>query len=299
MLTKDYPLVSVIVPSYNHSRYISECLQSILDQDYPNFELIIVDDASTDNSQEIISGFAGQDSRIAFVANEKNLGLTRTLNKALKHFAKGEYIIEIASDDIFCPDRIKSQVDFMEQHPEFGFAYSRAYQIDKNSKIIGEVSLAPRTGWIFDDLFLARFNIPASTCIYRSKVFEEVGYYNQEAMVEDSDIWYKITKKYQVGFLDIFTVYYRRHETNMSRKYVEMYYDSLQRLGRYKQEPMYKKAMRQAIVKGFFNVSLSNSKEAIKILPKAVAGFNTKFFWAGILNLLGMKFLVKKIAGIR
>ena len=293
------PLVSVIIPAYNHEKYIGECLDSILSQDYSNFEIIILDDGSKDKTPEVIKNYAAKDTRIIFIQNEQNIGLTQTLNKALKSYVKGEYVIQIASDDKFCENRIRKQVEYMETHPQYGMAYSRAFLIDENSKTIGETKINPKTGWIFEELFLARFNITAYTCIYRNEIFKEVGYYDEQALIEDSDIWYKITKIYQVGFIDIYSAFYRRHVNNMSKRYLDMYNDTIRRLEKYKLEPKYQVAVRQANIHGFFNISMVNKLEAIKLLPLVISEIKSKFLWAGLMNLVGLSFFIKKLGHIQ
>lgn len=292
------PLVSIIVPAYNHESYVESCLASILSQDYSNFEVIVIDDGSSDETPEIISQYVQKDSRVTFIRNESNIGLTRTLNKAIREYAKGKYIIQLASDDLFCEGRIISQVNFMEQNPQYGMAYSNAYIIDNNGTVTGQLIPLEKTGWIFDELFLAKFNIPACTCIYKTKIFGAVGYYDEETIIEDSDIWYKISKKYQVGYINMFSAFYRRHETNSSKKHIAMYRATIQRLQKYKDEPNYQQAVKQTNIKGFFIISLVCKKEAIKLLPSVLPYVGSKFLWGGILNIIGLGFIIRKFAKI-
>jgi alpha-1,3-rhamnosyltransferase len=288
------PLVSVIIPSYNHERYVEECLYSILLQDYSNFEVIIIDDGSKDNTALVIEGIAEKHGNVTFLKNELNLGLTATLNKALKHNVRGKYIIQIASDDKFFEGRIRKQVEFMERHPEFGMAYAKAYYMDENSTPLEEVKILKKSGWLFDDLFLAKFNMPAYTCIYKAEVFEEVGYYDEGAFIEDSEIWYKISKKYQIGFIDTYVAYYRRHNSNMSKRHLELYRDTFRRLEKYKDEPKYNLAVSEARKHWFFLLSFSCKKESLKLLPQVIINPFNKFFVGGILNHLGFDKIVRR-----
>lgn len=109
------PLVSVVLPVYNAEKYLNECIDSILNQTYPNFELIIINDGSSDNSQEIVNSY--NDVRIRVLYNPGNRGLVYSLNRGLCE-AKGKYIARMDADDISLPDRLLEQVQYMETHPE-------------------------------------------------------------------------------------------------------------------------------------------------------------------------------------
>ena len=109
------PLVSILMPCYNNADYIGEAIESILCQSLQDFELIVLDDCSTDNSAEIISSFA--DERIVYHHNEQNMGLANNLNIGIR-MACGKYIARMDGDDISLPDRLKTQIDFLETHPD-------------------------------------------------------------------------------------------------------------------------------------------------------------------------------------
>jgi glycosyltransferase involved in cell wall biosynthesis len=119
------PLVSILLPIYNAAQYLKECLDSIFNQTYQNFEIIAIDDGSTDNPEFILQGF--KDSRLHYFKNESNLGVAKTLNKALKH-ANGEFIMRMDADDVILPNKIKEQVNFFGKFPEtdiLGTAFSQ------------------------------------------------------------------------------------------------------------------------------------------------------------------------------
>jgi glycosyltransferase involved in cell wall biosynthesis len=113
---KEVPLVSVILPVYNAERYVKKAIESILMQDYSNIELILINDCSTDNSEHEIFKF--QDERIRYVKNEKNLGLIKTLNKALL-LCQGEFIARMDADDIAIQSRIRKQLQFLLENKDF------------------------------------------------------------------------------------------------------------------------------------------------------------------------------------
>ncbi|TGC10610.1 glycosyltransferase family 2 protein [Methanolobus halotolerans] len=128
------PEISVIMASYNSEKYLSESIQSILDQTFEEFEFLIINDCSTDNSLHIIDEHAKQDDRIFLIDNKANLGLTKSLNLGLKE-AKGKYIARIDSDDIALPERLRIQYDFLEQNRDVFLVGSGAYTIDENGSI--------------------------------------------------------------------------------------------------------------------------------------------------------------------
>ena len=126
-------LVSIIMPTYNCARFIRESIDSVLAQTYTNWELIIVDDSSTDNTAEMIANF--NDPRIHYLRNEQNEGAALTRNKALRA-AKGRYIAFLDSDDLWHPDKLERQIAFMEQNG-YAFTYHEYTEIDESSNPIG------------------------------------------------------------------------------------------------------------------------------------------------------------------
>lgn len=119
------PLISVIMSIYNDGEYVSESIKSILSQSHQDFEFIIVNDGSTDNSEDIINSF--RDKRIRYLKNPENIGLARSLNLALAN-SEGKYVARMDADDISVPERLANQLDFMEQYPEVGIVGSWVQQ---------------------------------------------------------------------------------------------------------------------------------------------------------------------------
>lgn len=137
-MNNNYPLITVFTPNFNKDRFISETIESIINQDYSNFEYIIIDDCSTDNSWQIIQKYAKIDKRIIAYRNKKNLGIVKTRNKGFKYSStESKYFAIIDSDDVALPNRLKIQVNFLETNPNYGLVGSNIIIIDENSKIIG------------------------------------------------------------------------------------------------------------------------------------------------------------------
>lgn len=123
-------LVSVIMPSWNTGKFIAESIQSVIDQTYENWELIIVDDCSTDNTDAVVAKFT--DKRIRYFKNEKNSGAALSRNRALRE-AKGEWIAFLDSDDLWNPDKLEHQINFMNEHG-YTLSYTEYEKIDEESK---------------------------------------------------------------------------------------------------------------------------------------------------------------------
>lgn len=123
-------LVSVIMPSWNTGKFIAESIQSVIDQTYKNWELLIVDDCSTDNTDEVVSSF--NDKRIKYLKNETNLGAALTRNRALRE-AQGEWIAFLDSDDLWAPEKLEKMIKFMKEN-NYSFAYHEYEKIDEESK---------------------------------------------------------------------------------------------------------------------------------------------------------------------
>ncbi len=138
---KNYGLVSIIMPSYNTAKFITETVKSVLQQTYPYWELIIVDDCSTDGTNEVIKPFLG-DSRIQYLQNEKNSGAAVSRNRALGE-AKGKWIAFLDSDDLWEPTKLEKQIAFMVEH-NYHFSYTNYVEIDELSAPIGKSVTGPR-----------------------------------------------------------------------------------------------------------------------------------------------------------
>lgn len=132
---KDYGLVSIITPNWNCSNYIGETIRSVKAQTYQNWEMIIVDDCSTDNSEQIIEAFLKDDNRIKYFRNTMNRGAAMSRNYALRE-AKGRWIAFLDSDDLWVPEKLEKQLDFMVNR-KYAFSYTMYREIDNDSKETG------------------------------------------------------------------------------------------------------------------------------------------------------------------
>jgi glycosyltransferase involved in cell wall biosynthesis len=182
------------MPAYNAVDYIMEAIESVLIQNYRNFELLIINDGSTDNTEEIVLGF--KDERIRYY-HQENRGLAATHNVGIKQ-SRGEFIIKLDCDDMMVPDFIAKHLQEFEKHPEADLIYCDDCLIDEDSKPIRVIERPEYTDrkLLIRDLFRGGFPVvPFRTCIRRS-VFDKIGFFDEELLVgEDYDMMRRFTKQ--------------------------------------------------------------------------------------------------------
>lgn len=204
------PLISVLMPVFNAERYIEGSIESILQQTFHNFELIIVDDCSTDKSWEIIQKYARNDKRVKILKNKQNLGLSRTLNGGI-HIARGKYIARMDADDWSYPDRLEKQYKFMEEHSEIGISGGSREVYDKHmKKMISVYRYKLTDSEIRKDIFLrSPFCHPAIVC--RADILKKAGGYSELlGKSEDYDFYFKMGLLCEFGNLPDVLIKYRR-----------------------------------------------------------------------------------------
>ncbi|MGV8916391.1 MAG: glycosyltransferase family 2 protein [Pseudomonas sp.] len=245
-----WPLVSILVPCFNHERYIEECLLSILRQDYANFEVIVVNDGSTDSSAEKIEALR-RTYGFQFYQQD-NQGVSAALNTALS-YAKGEFVITHDSDDVMLEGRIRRQVSYLQEHPQVGLLGAKVIYIDADGKQTKhkEPKHTHVEHWTFDELLADAHAIGAPVAMYRREAIDKVGGYDPLIKVQDFQMTLKIAyQDYRVDILPDFVTLYRRHETNISKlQYKSQLTYDLQVIEAYKDRPAYALAKRAVINK--------------------------------------------------
>jgi len=185
------PLVSVVMPVHNTAPFLKKAVESMLNQDYGNIELILIDDGSTDHSAEVLAGL--RDSRIRLFRNEGNMGLVYTLNRGLA-LANGTYIARMDGDDQSLPGRISSQVAYLDAHPEAGVVAARVELIDEQGNPIGVWEDESRHTTARD----IRNFLPLNNCIAhpsvmaRASLLKKYAYRQEQAQSEDYDLWLRM-----------------------------------------------------------------------------------------------------------
>lgn len=210
------PIVSVVIPVYNHEEYIRESVESALSQDYDNLEVIVVDDGSTDATPEVLRTFG---SRIRYI-RQKNGGTAAALNTGIRH-ARGSLISWLSSDDVFLPGMIKRQVAELNKEPSFAMVYADFVEIDSHGKELRVVHcpFLP-VGEFAIELLKGNF-INGSSVLIRKGCFEHVGLFDESLPTDsDGDMWFRLLKNgYEFGHIPEAFVKYRWHSSNLSHKY--------------------------------------------------------------------------------
>lgn len=187
-LDHSQPKVSVIMTAYNTEKYLSDAIKSVLAQTYDNWELVIIDNGSSDRTGDIAATFARQDPRIIVRSLEENIGPALSRNESVR-ISQGKYLFLLDSDDIALPTRFETQVEFLEKHPEIGAVGSDADLIDENGKIVGHKSKPAGQAEIKFRMLLQTPFIHSSVCM-RTEAFRKSGCFDAEfTYAEDYDLW--------------------------------------------------------------------------------------------------------------
>lgn len=209
------PRVSVLMSAYNSEKYIAEAIESILNQTFTDFEFIIINDGSTDNTAKIISDYAKSDKRIKFIDNKKNAGLIAALNQGLD-FCRGEYIARMDSDDISLPERFAKQVKYMDQHPECGALSTWANKFGPNITKDKILTYIP-TVKLLDFLVYGDKVLNPGSMVRRSVLVDNNIKYNPEyKYAEDYAFWIEVVKHAEIHNLQEILLKYRWHDGNVS-----------------------------------------------------------------------------------
>lgn len=205
-LNKSEKLVSIILPIYNGEKYMKLSIESIINQTYRNWELIIVDDCSTDGTPEIAKSYAYKDNRILYYRNDVNLKLPRGLNRGFS-LSKGNYLTWTSDDNLYLPCAIERMVDTLENE-KVDFVFATCDVINEKGDVV-EVIKAPRD---FKKSILGG-NFVGACFMYTRKVYETIGDYNPERfLVEDYDYWLRIFSKFDVSNINDTLYQYRWHD---------------------------------------------------------------------------------------
>ncbi len=279
------PLVSIIISCYNHQDYISQCIESIVQQTYKNIELIVIDDGSSDKSADILEQLS-QKYHFSF-ERQANIGLTKTLNKAMSK-AKGKYIAPLGSDDYLMLDKTEKQVQYLETHENIAVVGGNILCIDDHGKIKAKQRLKPYHELDFKTVFLTPKQIPAApTVMIRATILSEVKGFNTESNLEDLDLWLRITHAgHKITVLNDVLAYYREHSTNSYKNYQFMTESLMTTYSNYTNEPEYLDVKNQVLLRMFLKVSKKDRVYAWKILKQISPQYYNLKFLRGFFYLL-------------
>ena len=200
---------------YNGALYVKEAVVSILKQTYRDWELIIINDASTDKTLEILNDLATTDDRIKIITNAENIGLTKSLNRGLLE-CSGEFVARMDADDVASSDRLEKQYDFMQTHLDVAVCGSQGIYIDHNGNKIGDKDLKLSSDDIKKKLLFNNQCIHSSL-FFRKSIVDELGGYNEQFKTsQDYELIVRIAKKYQVVNLKDRLIHWRVHPGSVS-----------------------------------------------------------------------------------
>lgn len=222
------PQATVILTCYNHLRYLPAAYQSVLDQTFQDYEILALDDGSTDGTREWLKEREGGKLRCVF--NEKNLGTYATLNVGVRE-SNGEYLAIFNDDDLWAPGKLAAQVALVDSHPEFGLAHTSGWFIDGEGK--RHLDPAP-LGFPFPRLesgnvlanLMDHNQIITSSVLVRREAFDRCGLFDPAFYgCGDWHMWLRIAQKYEIGFVDEPMTFYRIHGANAALNDEKMFED--------------------------------------------------------------------------
>lgn len=242
------PLVSVIMLSYNHEKYLAQSIESVLTQTFTNFELIIVDDCSIDNSRQIIAQYCEQDNRIKTLLHSANKGIAQTVNDGIEA-AIGQFIAITASDDIWLPNKLAEQIKILESDADL-IVWSEAIVIDSEGNATGELFTGyhkalekPKSGYILSDLLIGNY-ISSQSFIFNRDNIANIRFDSKLKYLNDHKFMVELANKYKFYFIETPLVKYRVHGTNsifssrsqwltdlikLNHEFIEKYFDKIDR----------------------------------------------------------------------
>lgn len=190
------PKVSVIIPTYNRSDLLKLAISSVLSQSYTDYEIIVVDDGSTDNTRKVVESFNAEAIRYVY---QNNMGRSAARNAGISS-AKGQYIAFLDSDDIFLPSKLELQVKCLDSNPLCGLVYSYASNVDENGNSLAYHYDGDLSGSVYPDMLYIRNNfITTPTVMVRANILSETGGFDESMhMCEDLDLWRRIARNHQV-----------------------------------------------------------------------------------------------------
>lgn len=216
-MTRD-PLVSIIVPMFNAENTIGETIRSVQEQRYHNWEMLIADNCSTDNSRGLVRGYIENDNRIRLIEADYNSGgPARPRNMSIKN-SKGKYLAFLDADDLWLPDKLMKEVAYLENNNEYFLVYSKCF-IKKNGKIVRQSPKKMYSGNVFNRLYLEFNFISCNTVMMLNQQGPGQYLFSEDkkfVCVEDYVLWLSIAKKHKIGFIDEPLAIYVLHGSNLS-----------------------------------------------------------------------------------
>ena len=213
-------LVSIVTPSYNQGHFIEETIQSVLSQDYPEIEYLILDGGSKDNSVAVIRQYQ---QRLAYWTSQKDAGQSDAINQGFAR-ARGEILAWINSDDTYQPGAVREAVEYLRTHPEVGMVYGDANLTDASGQVVGQFA-ARQTG--YRSLLRGSVHIPQATTFFRAELFRQVGPLSTSLFIFDYDLWVKLARISELRYVPRLWANFRLHESGKSVANDDLFYPEM------------------------------------------------------------------------
>lgn len=280
------PVVSLLLQSYNHSRFLAQSVGTALDQTFPDKEIWVVDDGSTDDSHEVLTEWS---SRAGFrYDRQPNQGLIATLNRMIAG-SRGEFVALQATDDFWHPQKTARQIEFLRTHPEVDVCLTATVCVDADGKRLGSASQkflsASPAGYGFEALFTGKTAIPCASALFRRSALEKYGPYDPTFPVEDLWFWLRLARGGgRIAFLPEELTYYRLHGSNLHARTSFMEREILKIVDSHADHPLHSAARKRWVSAFFSEWTLSDKREALKRL--AQVSFREDQTWKGLAKLM-------------
>jgi glycosyltransferase involved in cell wall biosynthesis len=294
-------IVSIVIPAYNNAKFLPEAIESVLDQTYKDYEIIVVDDGSTDNTKEVLAPYF---DKIKYI-QQQNQGAGNARNTGIRH-SQGEYIAFLDADDVWLPEKLHIQINYLNNNPRIAMVYSLSYSMSEDGKQIKKKGKWGRTlpsENLFDVLFLHNI-IPTSTVVVRNEVFNTIGLFDESLInSQDRDLWLRIARELNVAGISKLLSKYRHTSGSLRknkgaiefiRRVIEKHYKLSIDLGRPISTTLYKKALARSFFRaGKRHLRAGDKEKALEnfFLSLKYSAFNFRtikyFFITYIKNALG------------
>lgn len=301
-MARTMPTVSVIIPTYNRAKLLGRAIQSVLAQTYQDFELIIVDDASTDDTESLVKSFNSE--KVKYIRHQKNKGTSAGRNTGIRS-AKGDYIALQDSDDEWMPEKLEKQMRaFATAPPEVGVVYTGFYMIANNKKkYLPSASITPKDGNIFSSIIKGEYLVSPQTMVVKRECFEKYGLFDEHfPAMEDWEMSLRLSKHCHFKYIDEPLLQYYIQPDSMSRNKSAMIKSYKMILERYFEDVKQDKRLlaKHYLRLGHFlysNGELSQGREyfarSIKVYPlhiKAIGALLSSRLGANLYNMLARRY---------
>lgn len=278
------PLVSIIAPCYNAERFLEAAIESIFSQDYDNFEVIIVDDGSSDNSIAMLEALQ---QRYTFqLYTQPNQGVSAALNHGLK-YARGVYVSTPDLDDIMLASSVRIRAEYLDEHPQVGCVGALIQYMDCDGNNVKSQSRSEIERLQFDDILRGAVVVGAPVALYRMQAIKDAGGYDPEIKVQDFQMTLRIARKgYHIHVLPVIVTRYRRHPNNLSRKYKVLFDADLKSIEPYRDHPDYQAGRTQIVNKALKYAAVSDKRYAWSLLCSIPLKYVDRTTWRRCKRLL-------------